>query len=195
MQQSKTSKKLTDGKQSTLGNHPLTVVLIMALLFIVPILLADLFYTHKTWLPKHTLNHGQLIAPPYSMRGLALNPEDLHQQWGLVYVHTGRCDSLCQRSLYNMLQIQKALGKDMNRLQRLLVISQMDSIDDQLQKLLNDSKTLYKQVDPSIMGKRPKSPAAFYVIDPFGNVILAYQYDTKPEWILDDLKFLMGQIG
>jgi cytochrome oxidase Cu insertion factor (SCO1/SenC/PrrC family) len=171
------------------------IVLIIGLLFIIPVILAALFYTHKTWLPKHTLNHGQLISPPYSMRQLTLDPIDLHQQWGLLYVHTGRCDSLCQRGLYNMLQIQKALGKDMNRLQRLLVISQMDPIDDQLQRLLNDSKTLYKQVDPSVMNHRPDSPAAFYVIDPFGNIILAYTMDTKPEWILDDLKFLMGQIG
>ncbi len=178
-----------------LSQRPWQVISLIGLLFLIPIILAGLFYTHKTWLPKHTLNHGELISPPYPMRQLALDPSVLHQQWGLMYVHSGPCDSLCQRWLYNMRQIQRALGKDTNRLQRVLLDTQPGSADVQLQKLLKDSQTLFWRADPVLLTRRPGQPAAFYVIDPFGNIILAYTASANPEAMLDDLKFLMGQVG
>lgn len=163
---------------------------IITLLFLIPILLAWLFYTHTAWLPEKSVNHGKLISPPLSIRELSLDPALLHHQWTLIYVHSGICDSICQRELYNMRQIQRALGKDMNRLQRIMLTVQ--PVDSQLQNLLNASETLYWQIDPAVMTRAFGHPAVFYVVDPLGNIILMYSANDNPEWMLDDLKYLMG---
>lgn len=165
---------------------------IITLLFVVPVILAGLFYTHTTWLPKRSLNHGKLLAPPLALRQLAIDPAALQHKWGLVYVHSGVCDSFCQQGLYNMRQIQRALGKDTQRLQRILLTVQPGPADPPLQKLLDDSQTLFWRVDAVVLNQVLGRPAAFYVIDPLGNIILAYSASDNPEWMLDDLKYLMG---
>ncbi len=168
------------------------IFLIIGLLFLIPLLLAVWFYTHKTWLPSRSLNHGQLINPPPSLEQLSINPRALQHRWAILYIHTPSCDSICQKDLYNIRQIQRALGKDTNRLQRVFVTLQPGTVDAQLQKELMESQTLYWRIDPTQFAKVLGQTKTFYVVDPLGNIVLSYATDSNPEWILDDLKYLMG---
>lgn len=170
------------------------VIMIIALLFLIPIVLAGLFYKHKTWLPEKKLNHGKLITPPLSLHELNLDPAALQHRWGLIYVHNGACDSLCRQDLYNIQQIQRALGKDMNRIQRIMLTTVPP--DQPTQDLLNASHTTVWQADPAVVARvLGQQPADFYISDPLGNIMLKYSEQNNPEWMLDDLKYLLNASG
>ena len=87
-------------------------------------------------------------------------------------------------------QIQRALGKDIHRLQRVFLTS--EKADEKLQQWLSANETLHWQVAESDLIRVLRHPSTWYVIDPLGNIILSYPANTNPEAILDDLKYLMG---
>lgn len=172
-----------------MNKKTLFIFTILILLFFVPILVAGFLTTHKTWLPQRTTNHGQLLTPPRSLQQLTLDPAITHHHWILLLVHPGVCDSFCQKGLYNMHQIQRALGKDMNRLQHVLLTLPADNVDAQW---LTASETQHWQVEQTVLNQVLGPSAAWYVVDPLGNIVLSYSADVNPEWMLDDIKHLMG---
>lgn len=164
---------------------------ILGLLFLIPVMLAWFFSTHKTWLPGHSVNHGRLLNPPLSLQQLALDPAAAHHHWILLGVQQGVCDLWCQKKLYTMRQIQRALGKDQHRLVRVLLTAQNDPSAASLQPWLSASETLHWQVDPAVLARTLGQSAAWYVADPLGNIVLRYTASADPEAILDDLQYLM----
>jgi cytochrome oxidase Cu insertion factor (SCO1/SenC/PrrC family) len=168
------------------------IFLIILFLFLAPMILARVFYAHKTWLPRHTVNHGELLVPPQALQQLVSDPGAARRHWVLVFINTGNCDDFCWQNLHNMRQIQRALGKDMHRLQRVILTIPTVKEDEKLQQWLSANETLHWQVTQAELIRAFRHPAAWYVIDPLGNIILSYSASTNPESILDDLKYLMG---
>jgi cytochrome oxidase Cu insertion factor (SCO1/SenC/PrrC family) len=166
------------------------IFLIIFLLFMVPMILARVFYHHREWLPRHTVNHGQLLSPPVSLQEVAIDPASTQHRWVLLFLSTDHCDDFCWKSLYTMRQIQRALGKDMDRLQRVMLTPAVVE-DVKLQQWLDANDTAHWQVSQSDLTRALGQPAAWYVIDPLGNIILSYAANKNPETILDDLKYLM----
>lgn len=167
-----------------------TKILLIALLVLLPFVFARVLYHHQSWLPQHKTNRGQLLTPPLTIQQLGLELAATHHRWVLVLVSPGACDSECQQQLHTMQQIQRALGKDMNRLQRVLLTTA--AVDPSLQAGLNASATISWPVDATVLTRVLGQPAQWYVIDPLGNIILAYHAHLNPEAMLDDLKYLMG---
>ena len=168
------------------------IFLIILLLFLAPMIIARVFYAHKTWLPQHTVNHGQLLVPPLALQQLTPDPGAARRHWVLVFINNGSCDDFCWQNLHNMRQIQRALGKDMHRLQRVILTTSTIKADEKLQQWLSANETLHWQVAQTDLIRMLRHPATWYVIDPLGNIILSYSANTNPEAILDDLKYLMG---
>ena len=77
-----------------------------------------------------TANHGKLIDPPRSVTDVVFQHEgvaetlwqDLPAKWRLLVVQRGEnCDAICQQQLYQTRQIHLALGKDFNRVGRVVL--------------------------------------------------------------------------
>ena len=77
-----------------------------------------------------TANHGDLINPPRLLSGVVFQHEgvadtlweDLPEKWHLLVVQRGEaCGEVCQQQLYQTRQIHVALGKDFNRVGRVLL--------------------------------------------------------------------------
>ena len=77
-----------------------------------------------------TANHGELIDPPRSVSDVVFQHEgvaetlwqDLPAKWRLLVVQRGDvCDAICQKQLYQTRQIHLALGKDFNRVGRVVL--------------------------------------------------------------------------
>ncbi len=77
-----------------------------------------------------TANHGELIDPPRSVSDVVFQHEgvaetlwqDLPAKWRLLVVQRGEnCDVICQQQLYKTRQIHLALGKDFNRVGRIML--------------------------------------------------------------------------
>ena len=86
-----------------------------------------------------TANHGELIDPPRSVADVVFQHEgvaetlwqDLPAKWRLLVVQRGeRCDAICQQQLYQTRQIHLALGKNFNRVGR--VVCLFTTCDDEI---------------------------------------------------------------
>lgn len=81
-----------------------------------------------------------------------------------------------------MQQIQRALGKDMNRLERVVLTFPSSP------NIVGASQW---RVDPALLTRVLGKQRVWYIVDPLGNIVLSYPAGVNPEDMLDDLKYLM----
>ncbi len=174
------------------------IISILVLLFIIPVILAKFVYAHQQFLPKTTVNHGQLINPSLELDKLKLNPAPASGKWLLLLIQMSPCDQVCQQNLFYMRQIQQALGKNYDRLQRVVIVSDHDA-DPELLAMIKDpfAGTLLTQINSQQLKKVIPTPQTWYVADPLGNMMMSYASNAKPDDILADLEYLLraSQIG
>ena len=104
----------------------------IVVVFFIPVLSAIWLNAYAPhWQPFGYTNHGKLLAPAVSVNavrlkaldGLALKRDFWRGRWTMVYVASDGCDSRCEQALVRMRQVRLALGKDSDRIQRLLVFT------------------------------------------------------------------------
>jgi len=171
----------------------LKLILLFAL-FAGPLLLAWLWYTNidHAWLQPKTVNKGTLIQPP---RPLTVDGAptrsgtlSLKGKWTLV-VAASDCAQDCKRSLYVTRQVRIALGKDLERVQRLLVTRRLPDID--LTKTQPDLAVAAPDAFPGFKEFTPPGPDHLLLVDPLGNVMMYYPLRVEPKDLHDDLKRLL----
>jgi len=179
------------------------------LLFFGPFIGASILYkTHPTWAGK-TVNKGVLIQPPLILSELVLKSEDkklidsntFPHKWLMMYLTSEQCKEACLKSLYDIRQVRTALGKDRDRVERVLVT--VDGIDttnvnSHLQKeYLGTSHWFISSYQWNKLNsnlphtKAIAATSSFLIVDPLGNVILYYPADAPPEHMLKDLSHLL----
>lgn len=142
-------------------------------IFILPMLFAMIIFYGHSYFHFSQLNHGELISPPIQLSTTTyneLNESNMSHRWLVVQV-VERCDVSCQKMQHQLLQVQKVLG---NNRDRILVI-----------------QTTRKKSFPIL------STQMIYLVDPLGNVFMSYPASIDPIYILEDLKKLLevSQIG
>lgn len=170
--------------------------------FFLPIFLAwALNVELSRWLPFGRTNHGQLIQPAQRFDASTLTRVDgapidetlLSGKWTLVYIEPSACMAECDRAAYRMRQSRYAMGKDMERVQR-LVVSPRPFAKDAAGKLLayDPSLTVVAAGPEWIQGPRPaKGQAEIYLVDPQGYLVMWYRADADPTGLIKDLKRLL----
>lgn len=186
------------------------MLLLLASLFFGPLLLASIWYSHADrWpLPRQRANHGELISPPRSMTGLPLQDlqgrplasNSLRGRWSLVYPGLPVCDAGCEHFLYQIRQVRTALGKDINRVQRIYLLPEVPADPAPLEALrrLHPDLLFAVLASPSTMGTFPEADPALlwsgrqlFVVDPLENLMMRYHADQDPKGVLADLKRLL----
>lgn len=155
-------------------------------------------------------NYGDLVQPvrPLSFPLLTtLNDKQLDKnfwnKWTFVLLDKGKCINLCRENLYYLRQMRVALGRDMDRVQNLLIVGQ--AVDDDLSQFLTEypKLTVINQAASALFEKfklpgieTGESPM-LYLIDPAGNLMITYPAVNKPKSILSDIRRLLkvSQIG
>jgi len=165
-----------------------TKLLLLALVFVAPFVLAWLAWRFE-WATGSTSNYGELIMPARPVDGAPL--EALRGKWVLVSFDAAPCDAYCERKLYFMRQVRRALGDDEARIARLWLLTDATSPSEKLLAAIEGT-----QVAPA--GALAESfPAAgapadhIYVVDPLGNLMMRYPRDPDPSRILKDLQRLL----
>ncbi len=162
------AKSLVTGRLQLLG-----VLLACSL----PVLVASfVFYVVR---PQGEASFGELITPAQPMPEVqALQP--LKKQWLLVRVDGGACPQDCQRQLSVLRQFRLMLGKDMDRVDWVWLVTDKAPLDPKLEaNLAHDAATVVR-VDPQeVLGwlPVPQGKAAqdfFYVVDPMGNAMMRF---------------------
>lgn len=186
----------------------ITLLLLVAL-FVLPVVAATALYL-TGWQPQSTSNRGALISPARAvqdveMQTLAGAPfrfAQLKDKWVLVYFGRSDCPAACQRSLYMMRQSHTAVGKEKDRVARVLVLldAKIPAADQPaLQPTLqNFPGTLVvggvasgALLDQFSAGSGKQSGSEIYLIDPLGNLILRYDAALDNPGIHKDLTRLL----
>jgi cytochrome oxidase Cu insertion factor (SCO1/SenC/PrrC family) len=172
----------------------------LAALFFAPLGLSFyLYYGHSRFQPSNHVNHGELIEPvrPMPMMSLPLlggaqtAPDFLRHKWTLLYASRGTCTDLCRRKLYETRQVHTALDRDMGRVQRVFV-ADADCCEAQFLTAEHpDLIVVRAEGAASLLTALPQGAAAVYIIDPLGNLMMAYAPDAPPQGLLDDMKRLL----
>ena len=161
-------------------------LLLVGAICLAPIILGSLAYVFH-WSPGHAGNYGELIAP----RTLSGPPFDaLRGKWLLVSFDAAACDSYCERKLYIMRQVRRAQGKDMERIERLWLLT--DAAAPRPELLAAIEGTRLARPDAAFMKSFPGSPPDhIYVVDPLGNLMMRFPRDPDPSKTIKDLQRLM----
>ena len=163
-------------------------LLLLALVFLAPFVLAWLAWRFE-WATGKTSNYGELITPARPLAGAPL--EALRGKWVLVSFDAAACDAYCERKLYFMRQIRRALGDDEGRIARLWLLTDAAQPSARLLAAIEGT-----QVAPA-GGLAASFPAAtaptehLYVVDPLGNLMMRYPRDPDPSRMLKDLQRLL----
>ncbi len=171
--------------------------------FIVPGVLAYLYFFFGD--RPDTSNNGELIVPIVDIEtlkltdksGALLSRKALTPKWRLYYFVDTSCNEACQLSLYNMRQINIALGKNRDRVQH--VIAHLNQPDSDFIKLIDSEhqsaiKIFTQPENISSLLKLEGNATqthSIYLVDPLGNIMMKFSKDLSPKLILKDINKLL----
>lgn len=171
---------------------------LIALVFLGPLAIAAwLYFGGGSLVPEGRSNHGVLLEPIVSLDdALPASPvASLHDDaWLLIVSVPGECGDTCRELLHSQRQSRLMLGKEMDRLRRILlhgdnppdtVFLQTEHAD--LVSLQDsDLRTLLDASKPEGL------PAGgFYLVDPHGNLVMYFEPGIDPYDMVDDIKHLL----
>ena len=142
-------------------------------------------------MPGAAGNYGALLPP----RTASLAPlAALKGRWVLVQFDGGACGAWCERKLYIMRQIRRAQGKDMQRVERLWLIT--DAVQPRAELLAAIEGTL---IAPAGAGADFPADGSvtdhIYLVDPLGNLMMRFPRDPDPSRMIKDLQRLLKVSG
>jgi len=212
------NKKENSPRSKVFGKRVYLIILII--IFIGPVIAAWTLYFNRSHVPR-PMNHGHLIQPPLDLsqfdmtysNGEKVKWTDFKGKWVLLYLVPKSCNQLCSQNLLKMRQIRLALGKNMSRLQRVMITIQGN--DGNKENILKDrakNSNLGLEFEKKYPGtlhlitKRSSlnnllrelpsyqealSKGYLYLADPLGNLIMSYQPNSAPKGIYEDLTRLL----
>ena len=184
-------------------------LLALAALFFVPLAVAFwMYYGPAGWRPSGDASKGDLIDPARplaeialpTMDGGATTPGFLRGKWSMVYVGDGTCDDRCRNALYLTRQSRIALNKDMDRVQRVLLVTgnccdraflSTEHPDLVVARVEDATSAALLGPFPVHGGVPPAAAGRIYLVDPLGNLLMSYAPDAPDKALLTDLKKLL----
>ena len=165
-------------------------------LFVAPFVVATWLYAHAQDFHFKTKNKGVFISPPAQVAELNIQfPEEFNHYWWILLFQDRPCETECQNQLHWINQIHVALHKNQHRVH--LLLAQKDPSPQLTEWLSTNMPNLVlaplKEPLPSFLEDKP----GIAIMDPHGNIILRYPFETDPKDIFKDLKTLLhnSQIG
>lgn len=181
--------------------HGRRTLLLLAAMFALPLLIVASMYQLQ-WRPAGS-SHGQLISPPHplqlvelqTLQGKKFGAEQWKEKWDLVYVSTKGCDPACEVQLHGLRQVHAALGKEIGRAQRILLVT-ADGKEEQLNRLQAQYPDLIILVGPRVEKLAGQFDADarqgnIYLVDPLGNLMMRYPPGYEARGMYKDLMRLM----
>lgn len=151
--------------------------------------------------------YGELITPTVDMppalalrdlAGQAVTAESLKGQWLLTLVQGSDCKTDCERLLYMQRQLREMLGKERDKLDKVLLVADDAPLRPELQQALTAQPAVTILRAPRAQLEAWLKPAAgqrledsFYLIDPMGRWMLRSPAQPDPSKLKKDLERLM----
>ena len=191
-------------------NKSRRTLLLIVSLFFAPVLIAVVFYQFPAIVAlTGQKNHGNLIQPAVPLQDSRFITPDFDTldirffegHWTFVIVASDACEADCEERLYKTRQARLATGKDMEKVQRLLVLPRHGAKPDN-QDLQHPDLLIASPADDAWQMTLESALAAaaianndnidqIYLIDPLGNLMMAYPDTIAGNLILKDLQRLV----
>lgn len=174
-----------------------TLWLVLAACVLPVVLATAMFYL---WPQGRQMNHGELISPrPLpdwrmpDLDGRMTSWSSLRGRWTLVSVDAAGCTQGCRDKLYKMRQVRLAQGKNMERVQRIWVLTDQARPD---AAVLEDFRgtVVLRAGGVNLAEGLPAAGAPqdhIWIVDPLGNTMMRYGPGADPTGIKKDLERLL----
>ena len=148
-----------------------------------PFVLGWLAYEFR-WFSGQSSNYGELLKPRPIDGALAA----LRGKWVLITADAAACSAACERKLYIVRQVRKAQGKDMERIERLWLLTDGGKPRAELVAALDGGRIATP--DAQLMKSLPNA-ADIYLVDPLGNLMMRFPAEPDPQKMIKDLQRLL----
>ena len=181
------------------GARTKRTLVLLSLVALVPIALAVYAYFFQP--PAARTNYGELIAAPAPDLGGALeggNPFGLAStrgRWVMYFASSGACPSTCERALYAMRQARTIQNADAERVVRVWWITDDTAPPDAV--VATHPGLIFARASPETVQALAAGGERIPLVDPRGNLVLAWPADPDIKAMAQDLKKLLraSQIG
>ncbi len=144
------------------------------------------YFTYYVVRPEARRNFGELINPQRPLPALAAqdlqgqtqNLQSLNGQWLLLSVAPAACETACQNNLYWSRQLRESMGKEMDRVDRVWLVSDAEPIQPKLQAALQGATVLRVPAADLAAWLTPAAGRTLvehiFVVDPLGNWMMRF---------------------
>ena len=162
------------------------------------------YLTYYVIKPEGRTNYGDLIDPrAYPIPNLGATSldrqpaslEDFKGKWVMMQISDADCTDACRKRLHDMRQLRLAQGKEMERIERVWLVTDDKPLETMLMREYDGTHML--RVKPEVLNKwlpadNGTTPADhIYMIDPLGNLMMRFPKDADPNKIKKDLAKLL----
>jgi len=185
--------------ESAAHRNLFTLWLILAVCLLPVVASTALFYLAP---PAERMNYGDLISPPIPLPDLILpgvngTPIPLAQlrgKWTMVHIDGADCGLACKAKLYKMRQVRLTQGKNMDRVQRVWVITDDAPVSEGLSREYAGTIMVRVNQRDVLLRAFPATASVeehIWMVDPLGNVMLRFPSDADPSRMKADLTRLL----
>jgi len=157
-------------------------------LFVAPILVAyalNVWWPH--WSPFGRMNHGEIIEPTWKLELPAIDPNGINRvadRWILLHPVESRCDDDCDALLRLTKQVHIALGKDHDRVVR-MIVHRAGLLVDRLRSM--DADLILVPVPAAWFDRFTGEVPVLLIVDPQRQAVLRYRAGLQGKGLADDL--------
>ncbi|MEN3291193.1 MAG: hypothetical protein V7642_446 [Burkholderiales bacterium] len=190
---------MEENKQQRTGRWKLFVVIAICA---APMIAS--YLTYYVIKPQSRTNYGTLVDPraypipalgATTLDGKPITLDAYKGKWMMVQVNDADCQEPCRKRLHDMRQLRLAQGKDMDRIERIWLITDDKPVETIVMREYDGTRML--RVNPDALkawlpGEQGTTAADhIYMIDPLGNLMMRFPKDADPNKIKKDLSKLL----
>jgi hypothetical protein len=176
------------------------MIVLIAAIAVAPVVLAYVAYYH--WPRMAHTNYGELLPAQTLPRiigttraGATFDSAGLHGKWVVLFASPGECDPVCRQALYASRQARTIQNAERDRVQRVWLLT--DAAMPAPSLLAEHPDLAVARVVPTALAALPRGIHVMYLVDPLGNLVLAWPANPDIKAMSKDLSRLLhaSQIG
>lgn len=162
------------------------------------------YFTYYVIKPTGRTNYGEILDPrlyPMPKLGSSLlggEPKELDAykgKWIMLQIDSGACEQACQKKMYDMRQLRLVQGKEMERVERVWLVTDEQAIDTALIRVF-DGMHILKVNANTLKSWLPLEPDTqlhdhIFMIDPLGNLMMRFPKNADPQKMKKDIAKLL----
>ena len=162
------------------------------------------YFTYYVIKPSGRTNYGALINPrDYPIPALGVTTlegkpsglEAFKGKWIMLQTGPSDCQEACKKQLFAMRQLRLMQGKEMERLERVWLVTDEQPLDTLVMREFDGTRILRVQA-AALKAWLPVEPGGnaadhMYLIDPLGNLMMRFPKDADPSKVKKDIGKLL----